>query len=71
MEKKWAIMKQSKSSRISKIRFLKGLQAARDAGRIDPNLASRLIVEVQRDLRRNRFNRDLHEGNPHYGLKVV
>jgi len=51
-------------------RFVENLWANRRAGLITPGEAHRLLLEVQVCVRRDGFNRNLHEGNPHYGLKV-
>ncbi len=52
-------------------RFVEELRGDLRAGRITSSDAHRLLAGVQDTLRRNGFNRELHEGNPHYGLKVV
>lgn len=52
-------------------RFVEELRTDRRVGRIKPSDANRLLAEVQCHLRRVGFNRELHEGNPHYGVKVV
>ncbi len=68
---KEAMTKQYVETREDFARFVEELWAARRTGRIKPSDANRLLAQVQARLRRNGFNQELHEGNPHYGLKVV
>jgi len=51
--------------------FVQDLWAKRRAGLITPSEVHRQLAEVQVRIRRDGFNQELHEGNPHYGLKVV
>ena len=55
MEKKWAMMKESKPSRIWMIHFMKEVGAARDAGKISRRDANKLLDEVQYELQKVQF----------------
>ncbi len=68
---KEAMTKQYVETHEDFARFVEELWAARRTGRIKPSDANRLLAQVQARLRRDGFNQELHEGNPHYGLKVV